>query len=162
MRLQFNEAENHLNARPLQVTGPFDVGFLVETRFEFHKRSDRFSRLCRFCQCLDDGRVVRGPVESVCLIATTSGSRAACRRYCTTTSKDSYGWWTMMSFWWIAARQSPPCSRITFGKTGRVGLELEVLAFQIDDLRQVVERKQALCLKRLAFADIERISDKFL
>jgi hypothetical protein len=53
---------------------------------------------------------------SVCLIASTLGSRAAWRRNCTTTSKLSNGWWTRMSFSRIAAKQSPPWSRTRSGK----------------------------------------------
>ena len=55
---------------------------------------------------------------NVCLIATTSGSAAACRRKAITTSNVSYGWWTTMSFARIAAKQSPPNSRMRSGKRG--------------------------------------------
>ena len=55
---------------------------------------------------------------SVCLTATTAGSPAAWRRNCTTTSKLSNGWWTTMSLARMAAKQSPPKSRMRSGKRG--------------------------------------------
>ncbi|MNC82079.1 hypothetical protein D3C75_1354460 [compost metagenome] len=51
----------------------------------------------------------------VCLMAMTLGSRAACRRNWTTTSKLSNGWWISMSFSRTAAKMSPPLSRTRSG-----------------------------------------------
>ena len=49
-----------------------------------------------------------------------------------------------MSFSRMAAKQSPPCSRMRSGKRGDVGLELQVVARHRDDLRQIVQRQHAV------------------
>src|SRR6516164_695193 len=104
---QFDEPEHDLDTGALEVARPANVGLLVETRLQFHECSHRLAGFSGFGQRLDDRRI-REVRYSVCLIATTSGSRAACCRKFTTTSKDSNGWWMMKSFCRIAARQSPP------------------------------------------------------
>ncbi len=77
-------------------------------------------------------------------MASTLGSRAAWRRNCTTTSKLSNGWWTRMSFSRMAAKQSPPWSRIRSGKRGVVGLELQVGAVGGDQLGQLGQAQHAV------------------
>ena len=63
MRLQFDEAIHHLNARPLQIARPFDVGGLVETGLQFHESRNRLASFRRADQRLDDGRILRCAIE---------------------------------------------------------------------------------------------------
>ena len=77
VRLEADQAVHDVRARLLQHPGPFDVGLLVEARFQLHERDDLLAGLGGLHERLDDaGLVATGPVQ-VCLIASTVGSRAA-------------------------------------------------------------------------------------
>ena len=63
VRLQFDEAVNHLHAGAFEIARPSDVGLFVEPRLEFDERRDRLARLRRFGKRPHDRRVVGGAVE---------------------------------------------------------------------------------------------------
>ena len=55
VRLQFDEAVDHLHAGPLQVARQAKVGFLVEARLQFDQRRDVLAGFRRLDQRGDDG-----------------------------------------------------------------------------------------------------------
>ena len=63
VRLELDEAEDHLRAGALEVARPADVGLFVEPRLELDQRGDRLAGLRREHQRLDDRAVARGAVE---------------------------------------------------------------------------------------------------
>src|SRR5580692_4146532 len=61
--LKLDEAVNDLSAGAFEITRPFDVRLLVETRLELDKSSDRLAGLCRLDERTHDGAVFAGAVE---------------------------------------------------------------------------------------------------
>ena len=63
VRLELDEAVDHLHAGAFQVARPFDVRRFVEAGLELDQRGDRFARFRRLDQRRDDRAVADGAVE---------------------------------------------------------------------------------------------------
>ena len=85
-----NKAKDDLKAPACSAAAPSGYCVLVEPRLQFDQCRDGLTGLGGITRAatIAESSEVR---YSVCLIAITFGSSAACRRNCTTTSKDSYG-----------------------------------------------------------------------
>ena len=79
MRLQPDEAVHDVRARLLQHAGPFDVGLLVEPRFQLDERHHLLAGFGGLHERRHDaGFVAAGPVERLLDREHRSGSVAAC------------------------------------------------------------------------------------
>src|SRR5947209_1016668 len=63
VRLQLQEAVDHLDAGPFEIPGPADIRLLIEARLQLYERSDGLSRLGRFGELAHDRAVLAGPIE---------------------------------------------------------------------------------------------------
>ena len=61
--LVLHKAEDHVDAGPLQVAGPFQVGLFIEPGLDLDDRGDVLAVLGRLDQGRDDRAVRRGSVE---------------------------------------------------------------------------------------------------
>ena len=65
MGLVLHEAEDHVDTRPFQVPGPFQVGRLVEAGLQLHQGRDVLAPVGGLDQGRDDGAVLAGAVEGL-------------------------------------------------------------------------------------------------
>ena len=88
MSFQLQKPEHDLHTCAFHIARQTNIRRFVKSGFQLNQRRDRFAQFGSLDQRLDDrlSSVVR---YNVCLIATTSGSCAAWRMNCTTTSKLS-------------------------------------------------------------------------
>ena len=59
----FDESEHHMDARALQVAGPFHIGLLVEASLDLDQGGDVLAVVGGLDQCGHDRAVLRGPIK---------------------------------------------------------------------------------------------------
>ena len=65
VRLQPDQAVDHVHPGPLQFAAPLDVGLLVEPGLDLHQGQHLLAGLRRVDQCVDDRGVAAGPVQGL-------------------------------------------------------------------------------------------------
>ena len=160
VRLQLQEAVDDLDAGALQLVRPADIGLLVESRFQFDHRGDRFAGLGGLRQFLDDRAVLARPVER---LLDRDHSRVA-RRLPQELHDDVEALIRMMDDdVLLADRREAIAAEIAdaLGKARVVGGEDEIGALVGDDqLRRVVEPEDPLGRKHVARRGIEVFTEK--
>ena len=100
---------------------------------------------------------------SVCLIASTCGSRAACSTKRTTVaSKDSYGWWTSRSRSRSVSHSRPSSSTFAkcFGMAGVNPANIRPLDVERRELHQVRRIDEVLHLDHVGLVEFEFVEQQ--
>ena len=159
VRLQLDETEHHLRARPLQIARPADVGRLVETRLQFDERGDGFARLRRLDQRPHDGAVGRCAIQRLLDRDDVGIVRGLVKKL----HDDIEGFVRVMDAEVLLPDRRQAIAAIVanaLGKTGVVWLELERRPVDADEFRKVVERQHPVQHEDFSWQDFEFVGDE--
>ncbi len=158
MGLEFDEPEHHLRPRPLQVTRPANIGFLVKARLELDEARHRLAGFGRQHQRLDDRAVGRGAVQRL----LDRHHVGVARRLHQELRHHVKAFERMVDQDVLGADRGKAVAAIVanpFGEAGVIGRELEIRAVDVANLAGVGEPEEPMHLENLDFLDPELLGN---
>ena len=159
VRLQLDEAVDHLHARPLEVARPADVGLLVEARLELDERGDRLARFGRLGELPHDRRVVRGAVERL----LDGDDVGILRRLAEELHHHVEGFVGVVDDEVLLPDGGEAVAAVladALGEARRIGRKLQLRPVDGDELGEIVERQDAVDEEDLVRRDAEGLGDE--